>query len=76
MLSASNARRYGFFCARIATLKEEEGIEMDCQCLVFERSRWRGNWHMFANTDTRTRKKLLEEIAVEFGVRIQVEIVK
>jgi hypothetical protein len=75
MLSASNARRYGFFCARIATLKEE-GIEMDCQCLVFERSRWRGNWHMFANTDTRTRKKLLEEIAVEFGVRIQVEIVK
>jgi hypothetical protein len=49
---------------------------MDCQCLVFERSRWRGNWHMFANTDTRTRKKLLEEIAVEFGVRIQVEIVK
>ncbi len=34
-----------------------------------------GNWYVFTNTDTQTKKKLLEEIAAELGAGIQVEIV-
>lgn len=35
-----------------------------------------GNQYIFTNTDTRTKKEVLEEIAAELGVKIQVEIIK